>query len=257
MKHLQHNSVNLYYIEDGKGDNTFVFIHGTGGEHTHLLPLYYHEAKRAKVLAFDLRGHGKSDKPLQEYTIEGFADDIQWACSQLGIARPILVGLSMGGNIAIELASRNPDFASAVIILDSAFAYSENVLRVMQQYRHDLHHTDFHTAIEKIIDNSFLATDKNKAMVAENMLNTPPFVWQTAFDSMLKWDQSIATKLSTCKIPVLYLEAANTIIDKARVQELCPQIVYGKVVGSGHFISLEVPDQVNSMIDRFVNINVH
>ncbi len=73
---------------------------------------------------------------------------------------------------------------------------------------------------------------------------------------MLKWDQSVAAKLSTCKTPFLYIEAAHSIIDKERVKELCPQFVYGKVIGSGHFISLEVPDQVNAMIDRFVDIYV-
>lgn len=257
MGHLQRDSVNLYYEEEGKGNHTFVFIHGTGGDNTHLQPVIHHIAKNAKAVAFDLRGHGKSDKPSQGYTIERFADDIQWACNKLGISRPILVGFSMGGNIALELATKEPNFASAVIILDSAFLYSENVLKIMQQYRSELFHNEFHEAIEKIIDSSCLPTDQHKKYVAKSFLTTPQFVWQSAFDSMLKWDQSVANKLSTCKIPILYIEAAHSIIDKERVKELCPQIVYGKVIGSGHFVALEVPNQVNAMIDRFVDIYVH
>jgi pimeloyl-ACP methyl ester carboxylesterase len=49
-----------------------------------------------RVVAVDLRGHGASDKPMREYTVAGFADDLAWLCDQLGVVKPVVVGHSMG-----------------------------------------------------------------------------------------------------------------------------------------------------------------
>ncbi len=54
---------------------------------------------------------------------------------------------------------------------------------------------------------------------------------------------------------MLYIDADTPNTDLERFGELCPQLVIGRIVGSGHFIQLEVPDQVNSMILRFLNVS--
>jgi pimeloyl-ACP methyl ester carboxylesterase len=71
-----------------------VFIHGWIGDHRALLPQITHIARAKRVVAINLRGHGDSDAPEQEYTIGGFADDIAWQCRQLGLDRPVIVGAS-------------------------------------------------------------------------------------------------------------------------------------------------------------------
>ena len=53
--------------------------------------------------------------------------------------------------------------------------------------------------------------------------------------------------------PALYVEADPVIERVARLRELCPQVVTGKTVASGHFHQLEVPEQINAMIDRFLD----
>jgi hypothetical protein len=55
---------------------------------------------------------------------------------------------------------------------------------------------------------------------------------------------------------VLYIEAGHRLADLDRFAALCPQLVTAKAVGSGHFLSLEVPEQINSMIDRFISLYV-
>ncbi len=57
-------------------------------------------------------------------------------------------------------------------------------------------------------------------------------------------------------MPVLYIEAAHRLADMDRFAALCPQLVTGTAVGSGHFLSLEVPEQINPMIDWFVSLHV-
>jgi pimeloyl-ACP methyl ester carboxylesterase len=78
-----------------------------------------HFAKSRRVVAINLRGHGASDAPELGYTPSGFADDIAWQCGQLGLRKPVVIGHSLGGAIALELCGRHPDLASGVMMIDS------------------------------------------------------------------------------------------------------------------------------------------
>ena len=60
-----------------------------GGDHTHLAPQFDYFGRTHRVVAVDLRGHGASDMPMQEYTVAGFADDLAWLCDQLGVVKPV------------------------------------------------------------------------------------------------------------------------------------------------------------------------
>ncbi|MEJ7755036.1 MAG: alpha/beta fold hydrolase [Nocardioidaceae bacterium] len=68
----------------------------------YLAPQLAHFATRHRTVAVDLRGHGESDAPEQDYTIEGFASDVAWMSQQLGLERPVVVGHSLGGIVALH-----------------------------------------------------------------------------------------------------------------------------------------------------------
>ncbi len=251
---LQREDVRLFFEEEGKGEPTFVFIHGTGGDHTHLKPQFDYFYKKGKALNVDLRGHGKSDKPKESYSLETFADDIHYICQARHVSNPILIGFSMGGNIALDLASRYPDFPSGVVILDSAFLYAKPVVSMLNALLRELQGENFASCIHQIVSNGLLPTDQCKQYVEESLLKTPQYVWASAFEQMIAWDAHTESRLKQCKQPLLYIEAAKQNLDKNRLQELCPQLIWGKVVGSGHSLTLEVPDQVNAMIDQFLHL---
>jgi len=60
--------------------------------------------------------------------------------------------------------------------------------------------------------------------------------------------------MNTAILEFLYLAAASPLADLARLRELCPHVMIGQTVGAGHFHQLEVPVQVNAMIDRFLEL---
>ena len=79
----------------------------------------------------------------------------------------------------------------------------------------------------------------------------------STFESLFPWDAHRARDCAkACQVPVLYIEAAHRLADLDLFAELCPQLVTAKAVGSGHFLSLEVPEQINPMIDRFISLYV-
>lgn len=251
---LKRDQTRLSYELKGQGDKTFVFIHGVGGDHTHLAPLSDHFARQAKTLSVDLRGHGQSDKPVQEYSMEGYAEDIHWLCQSLKISHPVLVGFSMGGTIALQVASSHPTFPAAVIVLDSPLFFSEQVTQALHYFLSLLHQDPYHSGIQHILEGGSLPTDQHKGFVARSLFSTPKHVWTSSFSHMIHWDQQTTERLKTCQMPLLYVEAANQLADLLRFKEACPQLMHGKVIGSGHFVGLEAPAQVIAMIEQFLTL---
>jgi pimeloyl-ACP methyl ester carboxylesterase len=254
---LARDGIQLSFDIAGAGQPEFLFVHGLGGDRTHFAPQMKYFADQGRVLAPELRGHGESDKPRQPYSIEGFADDLVWLCAQQKITKPLIVGQSMGGNMALEIAARHPDFPAGVVLLDSGVLFPASAATVFAGYLEGLRGPDFADEVRKIVTDSCLPTDACRAHVEQTFLATPQHVLVSTFESLFPWDLHRAREcVEACKVPVLYIEAAHRLADLARLATLCPQLVTAKAVGSGHFLSLEVPEQINPMIDRFMSLYV-
>ena len=121
MPFLRRDEVALYFEKiDGRAP-PIVLLHGWCCDHTFLAAQAAHFAQAGRsVVAVDLRGHGRSEKPQQAYTMQVFADDVAWMCRQLGLAKPVLVGHSMGGIVAFDIATRHPELPAAIVMLNAA-----------------------------------------------------------------------------------------------------------------------------------------
>ena len=82
------------------------------------------------------------------------------------------------------------------------------------------------------------------------MLSAPPHVAASAVRGALKFDAPAAAAL--CTVPALHLAASPPRMPPASIRDRLPNIVDGCTVGAGHFNQLEVPDQVNAMIEAFL-----
>ena len=123
MAEITVNGINVYYETTG-GKEPIVLISGLGTDHTLLDGLAKELAKQHKVLAFDNRGCGQSDKPGQRYTIAQMATDTSELMLALGIENAAIVGVSMGGKIAIELALNFPDRVDHLILISTSLSPS-------------------------------------------------------------------------------------------------------------------------------------
>lgn len=105
---------------EGEGDIPLVLIHGLGGYISmwakNLEPL----AARHRVIAVDLPGYGKSDKPRSDYSMRFFAKAIHGLLDVLGIPRALLVGHSMGGQISVHLALTAPERVHGLVLSSPA-----------------------------------------------------------------------------------------------------------------------------------------
>lgn len=114
------NGNEIYYVDVGVSDAlAVILIHGFPFNHEMWEPQIQALQDRFRVVAYDLRGHGKSGVGDGQYTLEFFVDDLVGLLDQLKIARAVLCGLSMGGYIALRAVERNPDRVAALILADT------------------------------------------------------------------------------------------------------------------------------------------
>lgn len=258
MPFLHRDSVALYY-ELSRGDAApVVLIHGWCCDHRHMAPLAQHFAQAGHtVLALDLRGHGRSDQPRQAYPIGAFADDVAWCCHALGLQRPVLIGHSMGGIVAYELALHEPQLPGAIVMLDSAVVLPAAAREAVAHLLGRLSGPDYAETLREFVGRVFfLASDDapRKASILDAMSAAPQHVMLAAYAGLAEYDA--ASMAGRYDGPALYIAANEPSPrgDMARLRELLPQVQVGQTVGSGHFCQLEVPEQVQAMIERFLAI---
>jgi pimeloyl-ACP methyl ester carboxylesterase len=254
---LTRDGVALAYTEAGTGAPPLLLVHGWCGDHTHLAPQFEYFSRTHRVVAVDLRGHGVSDKPVQEYTVAGFANDLAWLCDQLRLAKPVVVGHSMGGNVAFELARQLPDLPAVVVALDSAIVRPDWLIPEARQHAARLRGPDYRKVQRRYAEEFFLPTDDAhlKARLIDGFSSLPLQVTLSAWEQhLLVWDGESAA--AACRVPALLISSGTPLSDLPRFQELTPQLVTGQTVGAGHFITLLVPEQVNAMLERFLAVSL-
>ena len=116
MDFIEVNGVALRYELTGKGDRPLVLVHEMGGSLESWDDVAPRLAESRRVLRYDTRGAGLSQKVRGELTLDTMADDIAALLDALGIEGKVaLAGIAVGGAIALHFAARHPGRASAVV----------------------------------------------------------------------------------------------------------------------------------------------
>ncbi len=130
--HIQVNGVRLFFDCEGAGlvpdgpvlrrRPTVVLLHGgPGADHSHYRPQMSPLADVAQLVYFDHRGNGRSEHgPQHQWTLAQWGDDVRAFCDALGIDKPVVLGASFGGMVALAYATRHPGHAGRLILMNTA-----------------------------------------------------------------------------------------------------------------------------------------
>lgn len=119
MPYFEHAGCQLYYEDHGQGE-PLLLVHGLGSsiqDWEYQLP---HLQQQRRVVAVDLRGHGRSGKPRERYSMAAFAADVAALIEHLGLPPVHLVGISMGGMVGFQLGVDRPELLRSLCIVNSA-----------------------------------------------------------------------------------------------------------------------------------------
>lgn len=246
----------LAYDAAGAGDPPMIFIHGWCCDRSYFAPQFEHFASGHAVVAMDLRGHGESGRPAARpggYAMDVMADDVLSVAAAAGCDRPVLVGHSLGALIGLSCAAR-AGVIRALVMVDPAPITNEKAKRFFRESVAAVAADDNGSWRTTFVEGMFLPTDAaRRAAIIEQMTRTPPAISAEVMRVMGEFDGAGA--LAQATVPVLSIGSAVPSNASTDLRRLCPAITVGQTVGSGHFNQLEVPDQVNAMIERFLAVN--
>ncbi|MEZ4594874.1 MAG: alpha/beta hydrolase [Chloroflexota bacterium] len=118
MPTINLENISLYYEEQGAGE-PLILLHGLGSDGRSWEYQRPSFAQQFRVIVVDVRGHGRSAKPLGPYSVPQFANDIFALLDYLQIDRFHLLGLSMGGMIGCQMAQDQPERFLSLTIVNS------------------------------------------------------------------------------------------------------------------------------------------
>lgn len=114
------DSLQLAYFDEGAGDQTLIMIHGLGSYAPAWKKVIESLKGQYRCIALDLPGYGKSSTGDFSYSMPFFAETIAAFIQELKIDNPIVVGHSMGGQVALTLALAQPDLMSKLVLVAPA-----------------------------------------------------------------------------------------------------------------------------------------
>ena len=252
MPYAECDGVRLYYERAGSGEPELLLVPGWCCDHTAFRPQFAHFARTHAVTALDLRGCGQSDRPEDGYDIPDLADDIARLCAEVGIEKPVVAGHSLGGMIAVELAARHPSLPRALVLVDPGPI--DPLPATVELFSTLAEQLDGPTGedVRRLYVQDMGARDEELARwIADLMCAVPVPIAAAFIRGVNAWNGVGAFAL--CTVPTLLLRStlgANP--DAVRLRAIKPDLEVGITVGAGHFHQLEVPEQVNAMIQRFL-----
>ncbi len=251
---------------------TIVLLHGGPGfDHTNWADSMAPLSEWAQVVAYDHRGNGRSDAgPREKWTMEQWGDDVAAFCDALGIEKPVVVGSSFGGFVALSYAGRHPDHpsklvldsTSARLVIERMFPVFERLggagaVDVAKRFWSDpspQNLMDYSQTCLPLYSRRPDAMQKMTEMVGRALMNQDVlqhFITQVqpAYDQV-----GLLAKIAC---PTLVLSGDDdpvtpTACSEEIVAGLDPKLVRFERYAGGHAMFSEVPEQANALLREFV-----
>ena len=218
-------------------------------------------APARRVITVDARGFGES-KASGPFTIADLADDLAALLDGLGVATAAVVGLSMGGYVALALAQRHPARLSALILADTrAAADTPEVRRAREEARALIESAGVDTYLDRSLPR-LLAPDAGPAMLARVRA-----LAETRGDRIIAGLAAMrdrpdrTAELPAIRCPTLVLAGARDQVVPAdemqRMSAAIPRARFVALDGAGHLASLETPETFNVALRAFLDQQHH
>ncbi len=257
MARIQINGIGIEYDLQGEGP-ALLLIHGLGSckedWEDQLAPF----ARHCQVVSFDLRGHGQSDKPAGPYSIAQFADDAAALLGALGIGTAHVVGISLGGAIAFQLALDHPALVKTLAIVNSGpdarmRTFKEKFAVWMR--KHVVRRKGMGKLAGLIAPHLF-PKPENRALrerFIERTARNDPQAYLHAFEALIGW--SVAERIGAIACPVLAIAADQDYTPLSMKEAYVARIPGAQlevVRDARHALPMEKPAQFNAVLERFL-----
>ncbi|MDO8431356.1 MAG: alpha/beta hydrolase [Candidatus Binatus sp.] len=248
---------------------TVVLLHGGPGfDHSNFKPAFSRLSEIAQVVYLDHRGNGRSDRSdTSKYNLPQWGDDVRAFCEALGIERPIVMGVSFGGMVAMSYATRHPEHPGKLVLASTAARMRpDRSLEVFEQ----LGGAEVRSAAERFFANPGLATMPAFVEKAFPVYNRTPMEPEFTLRSVTNFDLTfdffsnesktfnMLPALSKIKCPTLVTSGnRDPITPLADSQDIAAAIPREHVrlevfEGAGHGAHRDEPERYFKVLDEFI-----
>ncbi len=256
------NGNEVYWVDVGASDALpIVLIHGFPFSHEMWDPQIEALGKRFRIIAYDLRGHGKTSVGDGQYMLEFFVDDLIGLLDYLRIERAVLCGLSMGGYIALRAIERNPEKVAGLILADTQAKADSNEAKLRRAAAIKSVKTNGVEAYAESFVKSVFAAQSfgSKSEAVEKIKriiqsNSAQGICGALLALVSRTDTTEA--LPEIKIPTLILVGEHdTLTPPSASQEMHSRIPSSNIhliPDAAHMSNLENPDEFNKQVLNFL-----
>ncbi len=259
MPLLNINDKKIWYKQTKNSGKNYLLLHNAGGDHSFLFPQFEMLSNMGFcVTIVDFAGHGISEIPEEKsLTIESNAKDIIQLCTQLNIDSTTIVGLNYGGNIALEILMKKPSLVSNIIMIDPPILISNEIRAFIEQHLLELDIVSQEAYANQLIKESFIKISDDIANQAyEVFYKSSHKVMKSIYKDLLNWDLSKShQRLLKASNSTICIFTDASLCDAQKLQNINSKISTAKVIGSKYWASIEVPDQINAIIQRYIDIS--
>jgi 3-oxoadipate enol-lactonase len=249
MPYSRSNGVDIWYEVAGDGP-ALVLVHANPFDHNLWMYQAAHFSTWFKVVSVDIRGYGRSAKMTTPYTLADQSNDVIGVMKDLGIARAILGGCSVGSSIALNLGLDHADLFDAIILVGGNSGPSERAPLRIENYRKDL--TGYHIQhLTQLVRPEFAASRLGAYLLNSFVERQPRLVGEAIANVFLASNGTDNTgRAPQMTVPTLVIngESDNSLPAGTETATLIPGAVHKILPGTGHACCIEDP----AGFDRFV-----
>lgn len=244
------DGIGIHYQTAGVGDRGIVFVHGWGCNGD-FWKRSSGEFGEYRVIVVDLPGHGRSDKPHVDYSMELFARGVNAVMEQAGVSEAVLVGHSMGTPVIRQFYRLYPGKTLGLVIVDGSLRIGskEEIDQLMDSFR-----TDYQKTATSLVDGLVrpIHDESLKQEIRTAMLATPEYVGVSSLEGMV--DEGIWSQ-DKINVPVLAILAESPAWEpdtEAFYRSIAPDIDFQMWHGVSHFLMMERPKDFNETLKQFI-----
>ncbi len=252
------NGITLHYRLDGASNGApLVFINSLGCDLRIWEPVVAHWMGDYRMIFYDKRGHGLSDAPPGPYTIHDHTQDLEALLADLKVSSPVLLGISVGGLVAMDYALLHPDGVRALVLCDTApkigtaEGWNERIEKVNELGLENL----AEVILSRWFMPSFSSVHPAEYRGYINMLSRSPQAGYTATCSALR-DADLRESISAIQVPVLAICGSGDGVvtpEQTREWAAClPRARVDIINDAAHLPCIEQPEAVATAIKQFL-----
>jgi 3-oxoadipate enol-lactonase len=259
MEFVELNDVGLRYELSGRGERAIVLVHEMGGSLESWDGIAPRFAQSRRVLRYDTRGAGMSQKVRGALGFDTMADDIAALLDHTGIAGQVaLAGIAVGGAIALHFAARYPERASAVAVGSPATGIEQVRRAAVLERVARIEAEGMAFAVEDSMRNGYPAELRGDIKRFERYrarwLGNDPLSYATVYRMLAA--TNIEAELAGLRCPVLVIGGSFDRTRPAALSQAAASAIPGAryiELRTGHYMAVQTPDLIFDCLDRFLS----